>query len=330
MCSSAWVGQGANKMGDLEPIVDPNASWDSPVWRERSDNRWQAGLRLQQTWWRQAVAGLPAGPSSPQEPKRLVGSMLPVDVSIDVNLMTPAARDAYAGALADLAGRPGLIQEDRLRRNTLSSQPLCFNLFGHLASEPNDLLSWVRGIDAGASVVTDVRLEWAPKQGTYAGSAFDAIVDYKTESGARRFVGIECKYHENLNATLRGKAAVKFVEHTNSPFWRVGAAERLDTKGLRQFWYNQLLTQLTVEVGSYDRGFGVVVACEEDQAARDATHTVSNELSDPTQLRFRSIQSVVESIDGDDAWRQAFTERYTDFNTINGLLPDSPIEDGRP
>ncbi|WP_375335581.1 hypothetical protein [Aeromicrobium sp. S22] len=302
--------------------TDPAAAWDDPVWRETSDNRWQAGLRLQQTWWRQTIAGQPAGPATGQ-PGRLVGSMLPLDVSLDVNLMTPAARAAFHRANSDSKGRPGMIQEDRLRRNALSSQPLCFNLFGHLASDPASILPWIREIDDQASIVDDIRIEWAPSTGTFSGSAFDAFVEYTTGTGERGFVGVECKYHEDLKATLRKPAAQKFLERTSSQWWQPDAASHLDKNGLRQLWFNQLLTQATIEIEAYDRAFGVVVACDEDQAARVATAKVQEQLVNPAGLSFHSIQSIVEAVDGHDDWRRTFSERYTDFSPISGLLPQN-------
>ena len=46
------------------------------------------------------------------------------------------------------AGGGGLVSEDRLRRSLLSSQPMCFNLFGHFqgADAAGLLLPWVRWI----------------------------------------------------------------------------------------------------------------------------------------------------------------------------------------
>ena len=59
---------------------------------------------------------------------------------------------AYERARDRLAREPGagLIQESRLRCNLLSSQPLCFNLFGYLAAHPKALLPWVQKVAAGA------------------------------------------------------------------------------------------------------------------------------------------------------------------------------------
>jgi len=64
----------------------------------------------------------------------------------------------------------GLVNEDRLLRSLLSSQPVCFNLFGVLQHHPDVLLTWLRSIDIDAAAIepTDpadrdlVRIEYAP------------------------------------------------------------------------------------------------------------------------------------------------------------------------
>lgn len=244
--------------------------------------------------------------------------MLPTEVDLSRNLMTEAAVAAAERAIHDLAAerRPGLIQYDRLRRNLLSSQPLCFNLFGHLASDPSALLEWVRSFQNDVDTVDDVRLEWAPLTGNTGGSAFDAFVTYTRSDGAQGFLGIECKYAENLAKAQPRPAHDKFkAETTNGP-WKEGAETRLDRPGLRQFWYNQLLTQRVTSSTDFAEGTGVVVACQDDIAAREVVESICAELDDPAALRFSSINEVVDAVTGNGAWCRDFTERYLTYDRI--------------
>lgn len=244
--------------------------------------------------------------------------MLPTDVALSRNLMTEAAVAAAELAIHDLAAerRPGLIQLDRLHRNLLSSQPLCFNLFGHLSSDPSDLLGWVRSFQNDVETVDDVRLEWAPLTGNTSGSAFDALVTYTRSDGARGFLGIECKYAENLAKAQPKPAHDKFkVETANGP-WHAGAEARLDRPRLRQFWYNQLLTQRVASTADFAEGIGVVVACHDDISAREVVESIRAELDDPATLRFSSINDVVDAVTGNEAWRREFTERYLTYDRI--------------
>ena len=93
--------------------------------------------------------------------------MLPVDLK--PNLLTDEAVETAESAMERLgeAKGPGLIDRDRLERNLLSSQPLCFNLFGHLHATANSLLPWVKTIDADAVRVTRIEVHRATRQASW-------------------------------------------------------------------------------------------------------------------------------------------------------------------
>lgn len=250
---------------------------------------------------------------------RLVASMLPLDVDFAPNLMTEEAVFSATDALESLRSekRPGLIQQERLRRNLLSSQPMCFNLFGHLSSDPKSLLPWVRSISPNAVDVADVRLEWAPAADVIGGSAFDAFVGYRCSDGRRGFLGIEVKYAEDLAKAHPKPAPDKYRQPTTEGPWHEGAAERLDRPTLRQFWFNQLLTQVVKRTHNYDEAYGVVVACAQDAKARDVVAQVATELVDPSTLRFAALEDIVATVEGHDAWKAAFTERYLTYEAVD-------------
>jgi hypothetical protein len=250
--------------------------------------------------------------------------MLPLDVSLAPNLMTAEAVAAAEHAIAQVGSskRPGIIQVDRLRRNLLSSQPLCFNLFGYLGAHREALLPWVRSLAPSATEITRVELEWAPETGTIGKSAFDALVEYALPGGQRGFLGVECKYAENLKMSLRGPAAQKYRDATTGPSWIGGAIEALDVTGLRQFWFNQLLVEIVRHGGDYAEGTGVIVACSADSRAAEAAAVVAAQLSDAEGLRFSSLESVVASVAGHAKWAHEFRERYLDFSPIAHRLPE--------
>ena len=176
-------------------------TWDDEAWREPSDNRWARGCRWMQSRWRELKLGLEPGPRTAADPARLVCSMLPLDAERPANFLSPEAHDAAEALLARGAG-PGIVDEDRLLRNLLSSQPTCVNLFGPFVRNPGGLTGWVSSLDPECEQVTEVRLEWAPPREEHfdGGSAFDAFVEYTTRTGTR-FVGVETKYAENLTAS---------------------------------------------------------------------------------------------------------------------------------
>jgi hypothetical protein len=132
--------------------------WDVPQWTERDDDAWAASGRWLQAWWRAAVLELPAGPVTTQRRRGPVASMLPAEVGWDANFLSDEASEAARHLVEYHAG--GIVDTDRLRRNLLSSQPLCVNLFEHLQHHPQDLLAWLRSLGLEVTDIEEVRLEW--------------------------------------------------------------------------------------------------------------------------------------------------------------------------
>jgi hypothetical protein len=123
-----------NGCGDVTEDQERNGpapSWDDDYWLEARDTEWRRGCRWLQSCWRETELGLPAGPHRPptpgKEPRRTrpVASTLPLDVDWSVNYLTPEAATAAERLVETHAG--GLVDNDRLRRNLLSSQPVCIN-----------------------------------------------------------------------------------------------------------------------------------------------------------------------------------------------------------
>ncbi|NOY94456.1 MAG: hypothetical protein GXP55_25040, partial [Deltaproteobacteria bacterium] len=148
------------------------------VWVE-GDNRFQRRARLLQALWREDQGlpigehrGLPQGSrlAMPRPEQRLEAYVTP-------NIRELVKREVVAGdkSAGKLYGRP------RIFENLLSSQPLCFNLFGELAVDL-DLASAVfrRLLPARVASVEAIEFEWSPGRGdpkyTDDNSAFDVFV----------------------------------------------------------------------------------------------------------------------------------------------------------
>lgn len=298
-------------------------SWDSPRFRER-DTPWAAGCRLLQGWWREHVLHMPPGPSSRSKPGRLAVSMLPFEADPGDQFLTVAAEEAVTDRLAE-GQHSGIIASDRLYRNLLSSQPLAFNLFGPFTHDPDGLLGWVATIDAAATEVTGVHFEWAPPKDQHfgGGSAFDVFVTYRAR-GRIRFLGVECKYAEDLRASgIKVRDTYRHFTDAHQG-WRDGAAQRLDQPHLRQFWLNTLLTQSLADNDDYETGTCVVLTSAADSAACDAVDAVRAEVVHPDAwLRWSSYEEVLALITPASAdWVDTFRRRYLDFRPVAHLLDD--------
>lgn len=311
--------------------------WDHPDLQVSGDTGWRAGCRLLQTWWRQEHLGLAEygprdRPKTPDAPQRLVGSMLPLNPNPPAsNFLTPevVAEVEYRRARK---GWGGMVQPDRLQRNLLSSQPLCFNLFGYLKHHPDALLTWVRTVVPHADEVTEVRIEWAPPRELHfgGGSAFDALIIYRADDKLG-FLGIETKYAELLGEKpiIVAPDSAYVVATDRWGHWKPDSFQHLRKRRPVQFWLNTLLAQscvLHAEEG-FAEGSVVVMACDADADALEATTEVRDRLHDPNRwLRWCSYEALLDTIAGDHEvkdWATSFRTRYLDTRPISALLdPD--------
>ena len=90
-------------------------------------------MRLHQSWYRHAVLGVPFGTGPRKTSKTHYGNMLDsLAADAGCNFLTP---EIYELAKARAAEGRGAVEPFRLFRNMLSSQPMCINLFGFLATK---------------------------------------------------------------------------------------------------------------------------------------------------------------------------------------------------
>ncbi|MGG5257523.1 PGN_0703 family putative restriction endonuclease [Phycicoccus avicenniae] len=163
---------------------------------------WQRTARLLQSLWRERK-GLAPGGSEPH-----AGSTLAAHETPEVTGSAFVSEDAFAAArkAVETRQRGAVIQQDRLFRNLLSSQPLCFNLFGRLSEHLDERASAALArVWPDIATVTGIHYEWSPgrKDPRFLanGTAFDVYVEYDAVDESKRFLGIEVKYHENLEVS---------------------------------------------------------------------------------------------------------------------------------
>jgi hypothetical protein len=223
----------------------------------------------------------------------------------------------------------GTLELDRLRRNLLSSMPLCFNLFGKLRAEPQTaarVLGRVLGLDI--ATIDEVLVEYAPAAGKAAlkdRTAFDAFVAYRTSSGSKGFLGVETKYTEPFSPTIYPANRYEPLDAYQTARFRPGAAQRLARPATNQLWRNVLLAAATRADGGFRIGHAVVIAGQDDQAARRAVSALKAELDDPDGLlRSVSLERLVEECLGEPllaGWAAEFRRRYLDLSPIAECFP---------
>ena len=114
-----------------------------------------------------------------------------------LNFLTPQIFDVAKRRMAE---KVGTVDEYRLLHNMLSSQPMCFNLFGPMVDDLDLATRVFRKIVPGSVVrVTKVAIENAPERASeYLNdrTAFDAFAEFNRPDGTKGFLGIETKLTE--------------------------------------------------------------------------------------------------------------------------------------
>ena len=222
--------------------------------------------RLQQSKWREEK-GYPIGKT---RGGRLLGNYIEKSFAhqYKVNLLTENIRQIALEEIANSKSTGALIQENRLWENMLSSQPLCFNLFGEMHYDLNLATEFFKESFPTRDIfrVTAVRFEYSPSRGEKAltgdHSAFDAFVEYETSMSTKGFIGIEVKYAETLmegsDSTDRTYAMHKEEYLRVAKNANIFNMERIDdmaTSPKFQIWRDHLLALSMLQASLYNEGF---------------------------------------------------------------------------
>ncbi len=282
-----------------------------------SDNEFQAEARLRQAVWRER-RGLHVG----EHRGRPLGSRLAMPYAKDTlaNYVTDTIRDVVRAEVLDPKKAQGkLYREPRIFDDLLSSQPLCFNLFGEMQRDL-DLASRVFALlmDDPTVNVTAIEFEHSPGRGdlrfTGDHSAFDVFVVYTTATTTRGFVGIEVKYAESLGGTpARHRPRYDEVADALGVF-KPEARERLRKPPLEQFWRDHLLagSLLLDRASGFDAGAFAVVYPDDNTVVRDALADYRACLRDGSTFGAWTLERVLNAADqsGAGKWVGEVRERY--------------------
>jgi len=221
------------------------------------DTDFSAYARLLQSKWRQGKG----------YPELKMGSFLDVEYAKKEksNFLTPKIQKLVEDKIAESKKTGGLISEPRIWNNLLSSQPLCFNLFGELVSDDWELATefFHRLFPEIVDRVNRIEFEYSPGRGdkkyTEDHSAFDVFVEY-TKEEKKGFIGIEVKYAESLKEESRKKAEEYYKpiykqKTESSGLFVENSVEQLRYPPLSQIWRDHLLSIALRK--DYDEGFFV-------------------------------------------------------------------------
>ena len=165
------------------------------------DSKFSRYGRLLQSKWRKEK-GYPIGQKGGKD---YYGNFIEADFAKKekVNFLTENIRNLVVEEINKAKATKALIREDRMWENLLSSQPLCFNLFGELCFNLELATTLFKNIfPERVDKVTKILFEYSPcrrdKNFTGDRSAFDVFIEYISNEGKNGFIGIEVKYAETL------------------------------------------------------------------------------------------------------------------------------------
>ena len=281
----------------------------------KSDNGFQRTVRLRQALWREK-RGYPAGLHGDQP----LGTRLQMpDAKTHLwNYLTDGVHDVVRAEVINARRSEGkLFGEPRIFNDLLSSQPLCFNLFGELKRDLA-LASRVlhRLVPDKIKTVHRIEFEHSPGRGdpryTADRSAFDVYVEYESLSGEKGFLGIEVKYHENLKDLLASHRERYDQVALGMGCFHPSRLADLRMKPINQLWRDHMLAGSLILADGWKEGMFVVLYPAENAHAAAAIRKYQACLADSSTFGSWTLESFVSALEAEDAgsWADDLGRRY--------------------
>jgi hypothetical protein len=271
------------------------------------DTEYSAHARLLQSKWRHAK-GYPMGKYG----NYLEGAFAK---TAKVNFLTKRIQALATDEMINAKSSKALYDEGRMWSNLLSSQPLCFNLFGELSHDMKAATACFRQLFPDRiQHVNAVRFEYSPgrENPKYTGdrSAFDVFVEYERD-GIKGFIGIEVKYAEALREESAKNAEASFRKHRGRyeelsrpelGVFKSDSIERLRRPPLSQIWRDHLLAIALMEHESrtYEEGLFVFLFPSQNRQCQNGVDAYAQHLASPDAMcnRFspRYLEEFIDTI----------------------------------
>ena len=296
------------------------------AWERNTDTKdYQWQLRLLQSLWR-IENNLPAK----EDGTKCYGAELPICEAKHslANYLTPKIRQVVKEEVLDPAKSQGkLYGKPRIFNHLLSSQPLCFNLFGELRKD-FELASrlFAKMTQGRFANVTGIEFEWSPGRGddklTGDKSAFDVYVEFRSANSRRGFLGIEVKYHENLKSSKNYHRPRYDKVATDMQCFRPDALPRLRKAGpLQQMWRDHLLVGVHAHEGAFDDAAFVFLYPEVNTDCCKAVEAYQAGLTDRRTFLPWTLDAIVACLMSltDKEWVRQFHFRYLDLDRLRKM-----------
>ena len=301
----------------------------------KADNRYQAYYRYLQSLWRE-TNHIPVKKDMGQSDNDVYGNYTS---DPQANFMTEGIRSLVDHELSPENKGNRLIEETRLRTNLLSSQPLCFNLFGELKLNSDKAVQFFNILYGNYFKSIDkIEFEYNPARRdsrlTGDRSAFDVFVEYTSVVGNKGFIGIEVKYSETLNEGANSVNNILNKQFCNEPRTRRDryrelsqdlfaetSYSELEQLPAFQIWRDHLLAVSMCKAFSekYDEGLFLFLAPYSNEMCRKGVERYKDLLLKPEGVNSHFchawLEEYIEALDKvfDEDWTKDMKIRYLGY-----------------
>jgi len=295
----------------------------------KGDTVFASNARLLQSKWRKETLKLEdeRGFRINKGEKKFWGNLLPEDAAkAGRNFLTDTIRKVVEKTIKSKQSG-ALIDERRLYSNMLSSQPLCFNLFGELKNDLKKATIIFNKLFPKLTIeeIDRIEFEYSPKRrkGNYLndGTAFDVFVEYNNK---KCFLGIEVKYSEALKEEGKSKAGkinenkkYEKIARDSGKFKDIDkSVNELKKPPLSQIWRDHLLSialkEEGGEEGKYEKGDFVFMYPSKNKECRDGIAEYKKYLTDQNSILDIHLENVINEIGEEikEGWTKDLKLRY--------------------
>jgi len=264
-------------------------------------------MRFHQAWWRAFVLTEEPG-NHPSRKDETLGSTILNGKDSHKNFLSEKIFDAVAKTIMERDGNnSGLLQEDRLFSNLLSSQPLCFNFFGELKNDLALALKVLRCFYPEITKVVWVKFEFAPKGEKYTNdnSAFD--VAFEVMAGDKKgLLGIECKYTDSFSSKIYDRETYRNIYANGKGASFVASYQNFIAARFNQLFRNQLIGEALIQNKEYDFVLTGLFCHQDDKDAQKTAAEFQDMLKDgASKFRVITYKDYLENLQRlDISWEQ--------------------------
>ena len=260
-------------------------------------------IRIHQGWWRMNVLNEEPG-EHPKDKNKNVCNTINDGIINKKNFLTGNSVKAVEQTLAERQETgAGIMEQDRLYNNLLSSQPLCFNFFGELMADTDFGLRVLKIWWPDLTQLRRVLFEFAPKERyTDDNSAFD--IAFEVSIGDKTgLIGLECKYTDTFSSKEYDKSAYKEIFNKSNSF--AADYDSLKVSKYNQLFRNQLIAEALLQNGKYDFLRTGLFCHQLDDSAINTANELQNRLTNPESFTIITYSNYIEEIQRLDLdWEQ--------------------------